>query len=184
MKNGLNSTAIAIFLTLAASLLFSASALAKDVTHRAARVAPAITAEQAISTVQSALPKLTAGKSIVIYGQNGEIQQEVALLLDAKIVSRIRINPATGEILPKGLNIPARELLTTPAQAVTIVQQAILKLEVASVQLGKHGEWKVDVTLNKAVVTSIMIHGDNGSIVPDWKEPMRHHNKPLPRDHK
>ena len=50
-----------------------------------------------------------------------------------------------------------------------IVQQALPNLEVASVGLGKDGEWKVDLTLKKAVVASMNVHGGDGSILPDWK---------------
>jgi hypothetical protein len=132
-------------------------------------VKPTITAEQAISSVKAALPGLTVGKSIVKTGQRGEKKSEVTLVLEGKIVTRVKLNPATGEIMTKGQDVVVQEVLASQGQAAKIVQDAIAKLEVASVRLGKNGEWIVDLTLNKAVVASIGVHGGNGSILPDWK---------------
>jgi hypothetical protein len=61
------------------------------------------------------------------------------------------------------------EVAASHEQAVKIVQQAIPNLEVTSVALGKQGEWKVDLTLKKAVVAGMSVHGGNGSILPDRK---------------
>ena len=52
---------------------------------------------------------------------------------------------------------------------VLIRYESIPNLEVASVSLGKQGEWKVDLTLKKMVVATINVHGGDGSILPDWK---------------
>ncbi len=119
--------------------------------------------------MKTALPKVTVGKSFVNTGKRGEKKLEVTLLLDGKIVSKVRLNPATGEIMPKGQDVMVQEVSASPEQAVKIVQQAVPNLEVASVRLGKHGEWKVDLTLKKAVVASMSVHGGDGSILPDWK---------------
>ena len=132
-------------------------------------VTPTVTAEQAMSVVKAALPKLTVGKGFVKTGKRGEKKLEVTLILDGKIVSRVRLNPATGEILPKGQEILVYQVSASQEQAVRIVQQAIPNLEVASVSLGKQGEWKVDLTLKKAVVAGMSVHGGDGSILPDLK---------------
>jgi len=169
MKNKVTSVLLATVFLLAVTMLFASSAAAKKNKDKGSYITPTITAEQAISSVKAALPKLTVGKSFVKTGKRGEKKLEVALVLDGKIVSKMRLNPATGEILPKGREVLARDVLASQGQAVTIVQQAIPNLEVASVQLGKQGEWKVDLTLKKAVVASIKVHGGDGSILPDWK---------------
>ncbi|MEM3421868.1 MAG: hypothetical protein QW315_06410 [Candidatus Hadarchaeum sp.] len=132
-------------------------------------IAPTVTAEQALSTVKAALPKLTVGQCFVKTGKRGEKSLEVALVLEGNIVSKIRLNPTTGEILPKGQKAFTPQVLASREQALKIVEQSIPNLEVASVQLGKHGEWKVDLTLKKAVVATISVHGRNGSILPNWK---------------
>ncbi|MGB9616061.1 MAG: hypothetical protein ACPL7J_01960 [Desulfomonilaceae bacterium] len=150
-------------------LLAVPAAAKKNGDKGAAQQKPTITAEQAISSVKGALPKLTVGKSFIKTGKRGDKKLEVTLLLDGKIVSRVKLNPRTGEILPKGQDIFAQEVSASPEQAVNIVQQALPNLEVASVRLGKQGEWKVDLTLKKAVVASLSVHGGNGSILPDWK---------------
>jgi uncharacterized membrane protein YkoI len=172
MKSKINSMSLAAVILLAAIMLFVTSATAKPGKKdegKGSYIKPAITAEQAISSVKAALPGLTVGKSIVKTGPSGEKKLEVTLVLDGKIVSRVKLNPATGEIMTKGQDVMVQEVLASPAQAAKIVQEAIPKLEVASVRLGKQGEWIVDLTLNKAVVASMGVHGGNGSILPDWK---------------
>ena len=146
-----------------------AMAKAKEKKGKGSYIAPTVTAEQAVTTVKNALPKLTAGNSYVKTGKRGEKKLEVPLVLEGNIVSKIRLNPATGEILPKGLETLAYTVSASPDQAVKIVQQALPNLEVASVSLGKQGEWKVDLTFKKAIVAHISVHGGNGAILPDWK---------------
>lgn len=166
IKSG--SVVAAVIFILATIILLTTPAAAKS-GKGASYSKPAITAEQAISSVRAALPELTVGKSIIKTGQRGEKKLEVTLVLGGKIVSRVKLNPATGEIMMKGQEVMVQEVLASQDQAAKIVQDAIPKLEVASVRLGKHGEWIVDLTLNKAVVASMSVHGGNGSILPDWK---------------
>jgi uncharacterized membrane protein YkoI len=172
MKKKVNSVSLAAAVLLAVTLLFATSAAAKPAKknkEKGSYIQPTITAEQAISSVKAALPGLTVGKSFVKTGQRGEKKLEVTLVLDGKIVSRVKLNPATGAIMPKGQDVLVQEVLASQGQAAKVVQEAIPKLEVASVRLGKQGEWIVDLTLNKAVVASMGVHGGNGSILPDWK---------------
>jgi uncharacterized membrane protein YkoI len=172
MKNKVNSVSLAVVVLLAATMLLATSAAAKPGKkdkEKGSYLKPTVTAEQAMSAVKAALPKLTVGKSFVKTGKRGEKKLEVTLVLDGKIVSRVRLNPATGEILSKGQETLVYEVSASQEQAVKIVQQAIPNLEVASVSLGKQGEWKVDLTLKKAVIASMGVHGGDGSILPDWK---------------
>jgi hypothetical protein len=130
-------------------------------------VKPAITAEQAASAVKGTLPKLNAGKSFVKTGEHGKKKLEVPLVLDGKIVSRIKLDPASGEVMARGQKIPVHNVTVSQELATKVVQQAIPKLEVASVRLGEHGEWKVDLTLRKAVVACVSVRGVDGYILPD-----------------
>ncbi|HOL06166.1 MAG TPA: hypothetical protein PLM23_09240 [Syntrophorhabdaceae bacterium] len=165
----INSVLLKAGLVFSAICLVATLAMAKEKKQKHSYIKPTITAEQAISNVKAALPNLTVGKSFIKTGKRGEKKLEVALVLDGKIVSKMRLNPATGEILPKGQEVFVNEVLASQEQAVKIVQQAIPNLEIASVSLGKQGEWKVDLTLKKMVVASINVHGGDGSILPDWK---------------
>ncbi len=169
MKKGFGSVLRTALLAVAIIGLVATLASAKSKKEKGTYTAPTITAEQAVTTVKAALPRLTAGSSYVKTGKRGEKKLEVPLVLDGNIVAKIRLNPATGEILPKGLETIAHTVSASQDQAVKIVQQAIPNLEVASVSLGKQGEWKVDLTLKMAVVTHITVHGNTGSILPDWK---------------
>ncbi len=169
MKEKVGSVVRMVVLAGAILGLIATLAVAKEKKAKGSYIAPTVTAEQAVATVKAALPKLTAGKSFVKTGKRGEKKLEVPLLLDGNIVSRVRLNPATGEILPKGLETLAYQVSASPEQAVKIVEQALPNLEVASVSLGKQGEWRVDLTLKKAVVAHISVHGGTGSILADWK---------------
>lgn len=149
--------------------LVTTLALSKEKKGKATFIAPTITAEEALSKVKAALPRLTVGNSYVKTGKRGEKKLEVPLVLDGNVVSRIRLNPATGEILPKGFDPQVYSVSASSEQAVKIVQQALSNLDVASVSLGKHGEWKVELTLKKVIVAHINVHGNTGIIIPDWK---------------
>jgi hypothetical protein len=161
IKSVLLKTILALLLT----GLIAAAAVAKDRKYRGTYSKPTITAEQAFSTVKNALPKLAVGKSFVRTGRRGEKKLGVTLVLEGEIVSVIRLNPATGEILPKGQEILVYEVAASQEQAVKIVQQAIPNLEAASVRLGGQGDWKVDLTLKKMVVASLHVQGGDGSIL-------------------
>lgn len=165
----IHSVLLKTVLVLSAVCLIATLSMAKEKKAKGSYVKPTITAEQAISTVKNALPKLTVGKSFVKTGKKGEKKLEVTLVLDGKIVSKMRLSPTTGEILPKGQETMVYETAASQEQAVKIVQQALPNLEIASVSLGKQGEWKVDLTLKKMVVASIGVNGSDGSILPDWK---------------
>ncbi|MCX7965539.1 MAG: hypothetical protein N2596_02800 [Syntrophorhabdaceae bacterium] len=169
MKRRINSLVRTALLAVAIIGLIATLASAKGKKEKGTYVAPTITAEQAISTVKSALPKLTAGNSYVKTGKRGEKKLEVPLILDGNIISRIRLNPATGEILPKGFDPMVYTVSASSDQALKIVQQALPNLDVASVSLGKQGEWKVDLTLKKAIVAHIKVNSNTGIILPDLK---------------
>ncbi len=171
MKRKLTSIVWVTVVVMAVTMLSAAPAPAKKKGDKngAPPAAPTITAEQAIAAAKAALPKITVGKSFVKTGKRGEKNLEVALVLDGQIVSKVRLNPTTGEILSKGQKVAAQQVSASQSQAVNIVQQALPNLEVASVHLGKQGEWKVDLTLKKAIVAGLNVHGGNGTILPDWK---------------
>lgn len=169
MKKQFISLVRMAFMVVAIIGLIVTVASAKGKKEKATFVAPTITAEEAIGKVKAALPNLTTGNSYVKTGKRGEKKLEVPLILDGKIISRIRLNPETGEILPKGMEIMVYTVSASPEQAVKIVQQAIPNLEIASVSLGKQGEWKVELTLKKTAVAYINVDGKTGVIIPDWK---------------
>ncbi|MGO9572673.1 MAG: hypothetical protein ACLP5H_34590 [Desulfomonilaceae bacterium] len=129
---------------------------------------PVITAEQAVGVVTAALPKLATDKYWVRTGPRGDTKLNVALILDGKIVSRVELNPATGEILPKGQAIFVNHISADPDEAVNRVRQVIPNLQVAAARLGKEGEWKVELTLNRAVIADIDVHSRDSSILTDW----------------
>jgi hypothetical protein len=162
----INSVLLKTVLALSVIGLIATAAVAQERKHRGTYTKPTITAEQAFSTVKNTLPKLAVSKSFVRTGKRGEKKLEVTLVLEGEIVSTIRLNPATGEILPRGQEILVYEVAASQEQTVKIVQQAIPNLEAASVRLGRQGDWKVDLTLKKMVVASMRVHGGDGSILP------------------
>jgi hypothetical protein len=155
-------------LTLA--LLGAGTAMAKkDKKGGGPQIPPVITAEQAKGTVSAALPKLAVGKPFTKQGQQGDIKLEVPLSLEGKIVAKVRLNPATGEILTKGQRGLVQKLSVTPEQAVKAVQGVVNELQVGAAWLGKQGEWKVPLLYKGAIIAEISVHGQDGSILPDWK---------------
>ncbi len=60
-----------------------------------------------------------------------------------KIVAKVRLNPAPGEILTKGEKAFIRKLSVTPEQAVKAVQGVVNQVPMGADWLGKQGEWKV-----------------------------------------
>lgn len=167
MKNLMKSSVVVL-----AMVLFCASPLyAKKDKDKGGgyQVPPQITAEQAIASVKSALPKLSAGKAWTKRGKRGDVKLEVPLVLEGKIVARVRVNPASGEILTKGQRIQVQQAAVSPEQAEKAVQQIIANLEVGHAWLGKGGEWKVPLLVKGAIIAEMGVHGQNGSILPDWK---------------
>jgi hypothetical protein len=164
-------TAVRVWvIVLAMALLCTGSALAKkDKKGGGPQVPPVITAEQAKGTVSAAIPKLSVGKPFTKQGKQGDIKFEVPLSLEGKIVAKVRLNPATGEILTKGQKAFVQKLSVTPEQAAKAVQAVVNEVQVGAAWLGKQGEWKVPLLYKGAIVAEMGVHGQDGSILPDWK---------------
>jgi hypothetical protein len=155
---------------LAIALLCAGPALAKkDKGGGGPQIPPVITADQAKSTVGAAIPKVSVGQPFTKQGKQGNINLEVPLQLEGKIVAKVRLNPATGEILLKGQKAFVQKLSVTPEQATKTVQGMMSEAQVGAAWLGKQGEWKVPLLYKGAVVAEMKVHGQNGSILPDWK---------------
>lgn len=168
MTSAVRSLTRLVVVVLMVCLVASVS-FAKDKKGKGVYTPPTVTAEQAMAVVKDALPRLTAGSAIVKTGKRGDKKMEVPLLLDGNIVSKMRINPLTGEIMPKGVKTEATSVSASPEQAVNIVRQALPNLEVTTVSLDKQGNWKVDLALKKALVAHIKVNGTNSTIMPDAK---------------
>jgi hypothetical protein len=155
---------------LAIALLCAGPALAKKGKKGGGpQVPPIITAEQAKGTVSAAIPNLSVGKPFTKQGKRGDIKLEVPLMLEGKIVAKARLNPVTGEVLLKGQKSWAQKLSVTPEQAAKTVQGMVSELQVGAAWLGKQGEWKVPLLYKGSVVAEMSVHGQNGSVLPDWK---------------
>jgi len=166
MKTGMR----AMMGILAAVLLCSWPALAKkEKGGGGPQIPPVITADQAKSAVSAALPNLSVGKPFTKQGKQGDINLEVPLLLGEKIVAKVRLNPATGEMLLKGQKAFVQKLSVTPEQAAKTVQGMLAGAQAGAAWLGKQGEWKVPLLYRGAVVAEIGVHGQDGTILPDWK---------------
>lgn len=150
-------------------LLSTGVAWAKKGKGGGPQIPPTVTAEQAKATVSAAIPKLTAGKPYTKQGKQGDIKLEVPVLLDNQIVAKVRLNPATGEILTQGQRSFIQKLSVTPEQAAKTVQGVLREMQAGAPWLGKQGQWKVPLLYKGAVIAAIGVHGQNGNILPDWK---------------
>lgn len=169
MKTWMKPALVSMVAVFAATMFVVSPALAKKDKKGASYAAPTVTAEQAIVKVKTALPNLTTGKGYIKTGKRGEKNLEVTLVHGGQIVSRVKVNPSTGEIMPKGMKVLVQNVSATQEQAINIVKDAIPKFEVGSARLGKHGEWVVDITLKQVTVASVAVHGGTGELIPDWK---------------
>ena len=133
----------AAVIVLTGVILAACPAYAKKDKGGAPQIPPVITADQAKATVTAAVPKLSLGKPYTKQGKQGDIKLEVPLLVEDKVVGRVRLNPLTGEILTKGQQIQAPRLSVSPDEAVKTVQTLLPKLQIVAAWLGKGGEWKV-----------------------------------------
>jgi hypothetical protein len=154
---------------LAVVILAAGPALAKKNKGGGPQIPPVITADQAKATVTAAIPNLSLGKPFTKQGKQGDVKLEVPLQVEGKIVGKVRLNPMTGEILTKGQKFQAPKLSVSPDEAVKTVQTVLPKLQVGPAWLGKGGEWKVPLLYQGAIIVEMGVHGQNGSILPDWK---------------
>jgi hypothetical protein len=159
----------AVLIVLAGVILAAAPAYAKKKKDEGPQIPPVITADQAKATVTAVIPNLSLGKPFTKQGKQGDIKLEVPLLAEGKIVGKVRLNPLTGEILTKGQKFQAPKLSVSPEEAAKTVQMVLPKLQVGPAWLGKGGEWKVPLLYQGAIIVEIGVHGQNGSILPDWK---------------
>lgn len=172
MKSKSGAATVAICLAVVV-MLFASSALAKKGGPPKGKpdipiLTPLITAQQAVEIVKAALPTLAVGNFWVWTGPRGDTKAKVALTLDGKIVSRMELNPATGEILAKGQDIFVDQVTADPKHAVSKVQEVVPNLKVSAARMGKEGQWKVELILNSAVVADIDVNSRDGSILTDW----------------
>jgi len=159
----------AVVIVLAGVILGAGPALAKKDKGGGPQIPPVITADQAKATVTAVVSKLSLGKPYTKQGKQGDIKLEIPLMVEGKVVGRVRLNPLTGEILTKGQKIQAPKLSVSPDEAVKTVQMVLPKLQVGPAWLGKSGEWKVPMLYQGAIIVEIGVHGQDGSILPDWK---------------
>jgi hypothetical protein len=167
MKNKIGPAKMIMCVTVAVVLCVS-SALAQKARRYTPIPAPGISASQATEAVTQALPKMTVGRYWVWTGKKGDTKAKVALTLDGNIVSRIELNPANGEILAKGQEVSVTQVSVDKGNAINTVRQAIRNLQVVAARLGKDGEWKVELSLNKAVVAEVDVNSRDGSLLTDW----------------
>lgn len=169
MREILKVVSINAVFFLAITIFFASTAMAKKDKGGTVSPAPVITAEEALIKVKAALPNLTVGKAFVKTGKRSDKKLETNLVLKGQIVSRLRLNPLTGEILHKGQKVSAQNVSASLEQAVNIARDAVSRFEIGSVRLSRHGAWVVDLTLNKVAVASIGVDGSNGAILEDIK---------------
>jgi len=158
-----------LVVVVAVAILGVVPAYAKKDKGGGPQIPPVITAEQAKATVTAAAPNLSLGKPYTKQGKRGDIKLEVPLLVESKVVGRVHLNPLTGEILTKGQKIQAPKLSVSPEEAAKTVQTVLPQLQVGAAWLGKGGEWKIPLLYKGAIIAEMNVHGQNGSLLPDWK---------------
>lgn len=126
---------------------------------------PKISASEAITIVKKTLPDLKIGEVIVSKGKSGVKSLDVIITKNDKKITKIRINPQTGDVLPKGYRTYYPEVLITEKDAIKKVENLLPIIKVGNPWLGINKNWRVPLILNNTVVSEVTVNADNGEIV-------------------
>jgi hypothetical protein len=131
---------------------------------------PKVTAQQAMDNVKRVLPELGADTGRFTYSAKGDTKLDVPLILNGNMVAYVRLNPTTGEILPKGYRAWTPKKAVSAEDGTVIVQKTISKMSVGNPWQSVNGQWKVPLVLNGSVIAEIRVDGNDGKIIYEKKE--------------
>lgn len=130
---------------------------------------PQITAQQAMDNVKRILKDLGADTGQFKNSKKGDVKLEVPLIWNQGIVAFVRLNPTTGEILPKGYRVWSPKKAVSPEEGTGIVQKIVPKLSVGNPMQSVNGQWKVPLVLNGSVIAEVRVDGKDGKIIQEKK---------------
>lgn len=131
---------------------------------------PKVSAKEAMQIVEKSIKDFTVGEAYITSGKDGVKSIDVLILLKGNVVSKIRVNPQTGEILPKGYRTWFTKTLITERDAVAKVNKVLNNLKVGNPWQGVNKQWKVPFVLNGSVIAEVHVDGKNGIIIGKKKK--------------
>lgn len=126
---------------------------------------PKISANEAINIVKKDLPNFNVGDVSISRGKSGIKSIDVGITKNNKKITKIRINPQTGDVLPKGYRTYYPEVLISEKEAVLKVEKLLPNIKVGNPWLGIDKNWKVPLILDGTIIAEVLVNADNGSIV-------------------
>ncbi|MCX7769901.1 MAG: hypothetical protein N2202_02340 [Proteobacteria bacterium] len=126
---------------------------------------PKVSSDEAIEIVRKNIPMLTVGSVYLSKGKSGIKSLDVPLEIKGKKISIIRLNPQTGEILPKGYRTYYPESKISEDFALKRVEEILPALKVGSPWLGIDKNWKVPLVLDGTVISEVFVNAEKGELV-------------------
>lgn len=127
---------------------------------------PPLSASAAMEKVRLILPEITPGEGRPKYSKKNDAVMEIPLMHKEAVISIVRINPETGEIVPKGYRTWKSTIVVSQADCRKTVSRALQKISVGNPWQSVNGRWKVPLVLNGAVVAEVKVDGSDGTIIP------------------
>lgn len=126
---------------------------------------PGISAEKAMEIVERELPRMRAGDGKAEQNRQGDTKVIVPIMKDKMVVAKIKVNPLTGEIIPKGYRIFTPKMDISPLEAESAVESIIPRLTVGNPWQSVNRHWKVPLVLDGTVIAEVRVDGWKGEIV-------------------
>jgi hypothetical protein len=128
--------------------------------------APSITAEEARKTVQASRPTWRMG---AVYQKWEEEGLEVAVLIhnQAGRITKLRVDPQSGEILPRSVEVSSRNVQVSHDEIIKKVKAMLPKITVGDrAWLGDHGRyWRIPLFLDGMLVSTVKVDAHSGELL-------------------
>lgn len=126
---------------------------------------PKISALEAINIVKKDLPNFNVGEVNISKGKSGIKSLDIIITNYGKKITKIRLNPQTGDVLPKGYRTYYPEILISEQQGIKKVEKILPVLKVGNPWLGIDKKWKVPLILDGTVISEVLVDADSGKII-------------------
>jgi hypothetical protein len=125
---------------------------------------PKVSASEAINIVKKELVNFRTGEVSVSKSKSSIKSIDVYIKNSEKSITKIRLNPQTGDILPKGYRTYYPEVLISEEDALKKVEKVLPVVKIGNPWLGVDKNWRVPLILDGSVIAEVIVNGDNGQI--------------------
>jgi len=130
----------------------------------------AVLARRAVDTARAAVPHLAAGPAWYFPGPAGERDWKLAMMQDGRVAAVIRIDPATGALLPRGLppTPPGGAALAPGAREAASRACAGVRVLPAAELRAPERCWSVPLAVGGMIVGELRVTLEGDQLVPDY----------------